>query len=252
MIGDEKKFRSILKRAIEIAKNGGHIVVLGTHPTRPETGYGYIEVRSGLQWRRIAGTAVHGKAGCRSGRQVSDGRKLLLEQRDVFVECPDPGWRAPRAFAQDGGDPGDRSPRILVREDLPHLSAGSIRDARTSASIMRCWNPVPPKASRARISCAFRRHLDGMIRVRGRRCTNIIPLRRQPQDGNLILGKGIFTLHASGNYVHSLDKFVAVVGVKDLVVVETEDALLITSREQAQDVGKVVKYLDEKKLHKLT
>ena len=43
----------------------------------------------------------------------------------------------------------------------------------------------------------------------------------------------------------------AVVGVNNLVVVETEDALLITTREQAQDVGKVVKYLDEKKLHKL-
>jgi mannose-1-phosphate guanylyltransferase len=42
------------------------------------------------------------------------------------------------------------------------------------------------------------------------------------------------------------------VGVRDLVVVETEDALLITTRQHAQDVGKVVKYLDEKKLHRLT
>jgi mannose-1-phosphate guanylyltransferase len=41
------------------------------------------------------------------------------------------------------------------------------------------------------------------------------------------------------------------VGVSNLVVVETEDALLITSRENSQDVGKVVKYLDEKKLSKL-
>ena len=41
-------------------------------------------------------------------------------------------------------------------------------------------------------------------------------------------------------------------GVNDLVVVETPDALLITTRQNAQDVGKVVKYLDEKKLHKLT
>ena len=46
-------------------------------------------------------------------------------------------------------------------------------------------------------------------------------------------------------------EFVAVVGVSDLVVVETPDALLITTRQQAQDVGKVVKYLDEKKLVKL-
>ena len=39
--------------------------------------------------------------------------------------------------------------------------------------------------------------------------------------------------------------------MNDLVVVETEDALLITTRQHAQDVGKVVKHLDEKKLHKL-
>jgi mannose-1-phosphate guanylyltransferase len=51
--------------------------------------------------------------------------------------------------------------------------------------------------------------------------------------------------------VHAPGKFVAAVGVSDLVVVETEDALLITTRQRAQDVGKIVKYLDQKKLHKL-
>jgi len=40
-------------------------------------------------------------------------------------------------------------------------------------------------------------------------------------------------------------------GVNNLVVVETDDALLITTRDQAQEVGKVVKYLDEKKLRNL-
>ena len=44
---------------------------------------------------------------------------------------------------------------------------------------------------------------------------------------------------------------VAAVGVNNLVVVETDDALLITTHEQAQDVGKIVKHLDEKKLHRL-
>jgi mannose-1-phosphate guanylyltransferase len=58
-------------------------------------------------------------------------------------------------------------------------------------------------------------------------------------------------LNARGNYVHAPGKFVAAVGVTDLVVVETADALLITTRQQAQDVGKVVKYLDEKKMSKL-
>jgi mannose-1-phosphate guanylyltransferase len=70
-------------------------------------------------------------------------------------------------------------------------------------------------------------------------------------DGNLVSGAGVFTLNAAGNYIHAPGKFVAAVGVNNLVVVETEDALLITTREQAQDVGKIVKYLDENKLHKL-
>jgi mannose-1-phosphate guanylyltransferase len=51
--------------------------------------------------------------------------------------------------------------------------------------------------------------------------------------------------------VHAPGKFVAAVGVNDVVVVETPDALLITTREHAQDVGKVVKYLDERKMNKL-
>ena len=63
--------------------------------------------------------------------------------------------------------------------------------------------------------------------------------------------KGRVHSQAQGNYIHAPGKFVAALGVNNLVVVETEDALLITTREQAQDVGKVVKYLDEKKLRNL-
>ncbi len=76
--------------------------------------------------------------------------------------------------------------------------------------------------------------------------------KRPTRDNNIVSSDGIFTLNAQGNYIHAPGKFVAAVGVHDLVIVETDDALLITTREQAQDVGKVVKYLDEKKLQRLT
>ena len=46
--------------------------------------------------------------------------------------------------------------------------------------------------------------------------------KQRPADNNQISGEGIFTLNAVGNYVHAPGKFVAVVGVSDLVVVETE------------------------------
>jgi mannose-1-phosphate guanylyltransferase len=75
--------------------------------------------------------------------------------------------------------------------------------------------------------------------------------KNTPPEGNIIDGAGVFILNAHGNYVHAPGKFVATIGVSDLVVVETEDALLITTLQHAQDVGKVVKHLDEKKLHRL-
>jgi mannose-1-phosphate guanylyltransferase len=51
--------------------------------------------------------------------------------------------------------------------------------------------------------------------------------------------------------VHAPKKFVAMIGVKDLVVVETDDAILVTTREHSQDVGKVVKHLTDKNLKDL-
>jgi mannose-1-phosphate guanylyltransferase len=76
--------------------------------------------------------------------------------------------------------------------------------------------------------------------------------RSNPAQNNLIGAEQSFSLNASNNYIHAPGKFVAVVGVDNLVVVETEDALLITTLDQSQDVGKIVKHLDEKKLTKLT
>ncbi len=57
-----------------------------------------------------------------------------------------------------------------------------------------------------------------------------------------------YALNATGNYVYAPKKFVAMVGVDNLVVVETEDSILVTTREHSQDVGKIVKYLNEKKM----
>ena len=55
-------------------------------------------------------------------------------------------------------------------------------------------------------------------------------------------------LDAQGNFFWSPKKFVAAIGVRDLVVVETEDALLLCPRDRAQDVGKIVKWLEAEKL----
>src|SRR5271155_1683314 len=56
---------------------------------------------------------------------------------------------------------------------------------------------------------------------------------------------GLFAIESSGNYVFAPGKTVALLGVEGLVVVETPDALLITTRERAQDVSKIVRAIHE-------
>ena len=66
---------------------------------------------------------------------------------------------------------------------------------------------------------------------------------RGDSEGNVADTSGQMTLDAINNYIYSPHKFVALVGVKDLVIVDTEDALLIARRDHSQDVGKIVKEL---------
>ena len=63
------------------------------------------------------------------------------------------------------------------------------------------------------------------------------------EDRNVAQTNGLLAIDARGNYAYSPKKFVALVGVNDLVVVETDDALLITTKNNSQDVGKIVKHL---------
>jgi mannose-1-phosphate guanylyltransferase len=62
-------------------------------------------------------------------------------------------------------------------------------------------------------------------------------------DGNVSESDGHTSIDAQNNYVFSPKKFVALVGVQDLVIVDTEDALLIAHRDHSQDVAKIVKEL---------
>jgi mannose-1-phosphate guanylyltransferase len=251
VIADEKKYRATIERGIEIAARGENIIVIGIRPTRPETGYGYIEAGS-----VFAGDALR-------VRRFTE--KPDVEKAASFVAAGNYFWNSGMFLW---------SARTLVnavREHLPQTAplleeiAASFGTRKFAATFRRLY----PKCESISVDYALLEPRS----AKGEQAANIICLpadfgwndlgswtalhehhtaKSSPRQGNLINGAGTFILNASGNYVHTPRKFVAIVGVSDLVVVETDDALLITTRQQAQDVGKVVKYLDEKKLHKLT
>ena len=250
VIADEKEFHRTLSHGIEIAAAGENIVVLGVRPTRAETGYGYIEAGGGVD---AEATRV---------RRFTE--KPDAQRATEFLNAGNYFWNS-GMFLWSA-----RTLTNALREHLPDTAAvlekiaASFGSRKFGATFSRLY----PKCENISIDYAVLEPRS----AKGEQDSHIICLpasfgwndlgswtalhehhSSKPHciDGNLISSQGVFAVNASGNYIHAPGKFVAAVGVNDLVVVETEDALLVTTREHAQDVGKVVKYLDEKKLHKL-
>jgi len=251
VIANEKRYQETLQRGIEIAASGANIVVLGIRPNRAETGYGYIEAGSALQ-----GEALR----VRRFTEKPDAQKAA-----EFVAAGNYFWNS-RMFLWSARTLAD-----ALAEHLPKtaLVLEEIAAAFGTSKFAATFRRLYPKCENISVDYAVLEPRS----AKGEEAGNIFCLPADfgwndlgswtalhehhtsksaaPED-NLIACSGVFVLNARGNYVHAPGKFVAAVGVHDLVVVETPDALLITTRQHAQDVGKVVKYLDEKKMSKLT
>ena len=250
VIGDERRYQALLKNGIEIAASGENIVVLGIPPTRAETGYGYIE----------AGSAFQGDA----FRVRRFTEKPDVTRAAEFVNAGNYFWNSGMFLWNARTLTGALLQHLPKTAALLQQIAATFETRKFGATFARLY----PRCENISIDYAVLEPRSAL----GERESNIICLpadfgwndlgswtalyehqsiKRNPADGNLVTGAGVFALQAQGNYIHAPGKFVAALGVNNLVVVETEDALLITTREQAQDVGKVVQYLDEKKLRKL-
>ncbi len=250
VIADKAEFERVLRRAIALAAADDNMVVMGIPPRRAETGYGYIE----------AGEKATG--GVLRVRRFTE--KPNQEKADEFVAAGNYFWNS-GMFVWSACTLAEAL-REHLSETAPYLE--EIAAAFGTRGFERAFQRLYPKCENISIDYAVLEPRS----AKGEHHSNLycIPSEfgwndlgswaalyeyraKGASDGqNVIQGTGGFTLNAKGNYIYSPKKFVAAVGVTDLVVVETEDALLITSRESSQDVGKVVKYLDEKKLTKLT
>ena len=250
VITNPERFREVLAEGIEIASSGENIVVLGVQPTRAETGYGYIEAGSlgtgdALRVRRFTEkpNAETAAEFLKAGNYYWNSGMFLWSARTLANALTEHLPKTAAVLAKIAADHGTNKFAGTFRRMYPKCENISIdyavlepRSAKGEEdSNLFClradfgWNDLGSWT-------ALHEHQAA---------------RQSSADSNLISGEGIFTLNASRNYVHAPGKFVAVVGVNDIVVVETGDALLVTTRENSQDVGKVVKYLDEKKMAKL-
>jgi mannose-1-phosphate guanylyltransferase len=245
VIADEPRFLKALQKGIRVAAAGDNIVVLGIEPVRAETGYGYIETgdltrdNSALHVRRFTEKPNQNKAEefisagnyywnsgmfLWSARTLANAVREHLPETAPLLESIAAAWGTPQFDEAFRGlypkcenisvDYAVLEPRSAKGEHLSHLYC---LPAEFS------WNDLGSWAS------LYEYQLE--TRLRG------------DAEGNVADAGGHLAIEANDNYIFSPRKFVALVGVENLVVVDTEDALLIAHRDHSQDVGKIVKEL---------
>ena len=248
-IRDVTAYHKIVRTALDVAREPGRMVVLGIPPTHPETGFGYIE--------RMEATIGADGTPVYPVRRFAE--KPPLETAKEYVASGNYQWNAGMFFW--------RVSTFLnaLRSHLPatYLQLKTLAESIGTHKYNARLGKIYPKLENISVDYAI---LERVTAQAADPQVFVIPaqvgwsdigswaavyelLARAPNE-NIFLGEG-HAMDANGNYFSTNGKFVAAIGVNDLIVVETPDALLVCPRDRAQDVGKMVKWLEEQKLTKL-
>ncbi len=225
-------YRGVLKEALEVAEEGKNLVTLGITPTSPETGYGYIRFKP-------------------------DTKRGNAYAVDRFVEKPD------AVKAKEYVDSGEylwnsgmfiwKVSSILdcMERDLPEIYAGltKIEAAIGTAQqeqVLRAEFETMPSES---VDYGILEKESGIFVLPGAFGWDDVGswlalerLREADGEGN-VLGGNTLAVNAKGCIVEGQEKLMALVGVEDLVIVDTGDATLICSKNSTADIKKLLERL---------
>jgi len=231
VIKDEAKFVAAVKRAASVAASG-RLVLFGIKPESAHTGYGYIRqgaARDGFCGAAFSVDGFFEKPDLETAeRYVADGRHFwnsgifVLHARTLVDElkrhAPEVLEAARAALDDAGEDLGFLRLEAGAFAQSPNISIDYAVMEKTAAAAMLPidvgWNDVGSWSSLWEIA---------------------------PHDGagNVVNGDAILE-DTHNTYVHSEKSLVATIGVEDLVIVDTPDALLVADKSRSQDVGALV------------
>lgn len=229
-------FRQVLSVADQVARQG-HLVTLGIKPAHANTGYGYIEI--GERLTDIGGHAVHRVRRFTEKPDASTAEKFVAGGRHLwnsgmFI------WKASMIHSE-------------IEKHLPQLhvcltEAGKACDLEQERDILeQRW----PLVECETIDFGVMEKAEDVVAIPAEMgwsdvgsWASLIELLPRDQKGNVIVGRHI-GLEARNSLVFSPRRLVATVGVENLIVVDTEDAILICAADQAQKVKELVERLDQ-------
>lgn len=232
IIGAEAGFTSAIQGAI-LASEAGAIVILGIAPTAPETGYGYI------------------KTGAPTGEQVF--------AVDRFVEKPD--WETACHYVEDGGYYWNSGMFVLkasVWLDALQYFRPDIADAASRAWEARTTDDKFIRPGKAEFEAIPSESVDYAVMEAcpgSKFDIQMVPLAagwndlgawdavwqvsEKDEHGNVAVGDTLLT-NSRNTLVYSTSRLVGAVGLENLVIVETPDAVLVADRSSSQDVKEIV------------
>ncbi len=236
------RYLRLVRPALESARKG-QICVLGIQPRWAETGYGYIEFPFGTT------------AGATQALKIQRfAEKPNLETAKEFVAAGTYYWNAGMFFWRAS---------VFMDELREHLPATAETLAKLpefgSRTFKKKLAALFPECENVSVDYGI---LEKSARVYGIACDEfgwndvgswnaVYELEARGVHSNVLRSADVLTELSDGCYVDVPKKLVALVGVKDLVVVETEDALLIVDRHRAQNVSDIVKALERAKREEL-
>ena len=235
-------FRKALKAGCRWGSAEGRSVVLGIEPARPETGYGYVrlgDLAARLDAQRIFQVEKFTEKPKLAAARRYVASKRYLWNAGMFV------WRASTLLENL-----QRFQPKMARGLKQIAAAGGIDNLRKLKQLF-------PRLERISIDYALMEKISGVFAVGAEMgwsdvgsWTVAYELSPKDQDGN-VRPKNSLSIASAGNMMVADRGFLVTIGVENLIIVQTGDALLLCARERTQDVGKAVQELARLKLNKL-
>jgi len=248
-------FQRTLREALILAASHAAIVVIGIKPKRPETGYGYLKIGAAVK------IAFPHRSKPLARSFAGDGQGEGFDPGDGSDRNADVGFKLDRFVEK----PAAAAALKMMRSDNYLWNAGMfVVSARTlAAEFARHAPPLAeamhsfPAMKLAQLEHSYRAlNFDSFDRVVAEKSRNVLGVRARfawhdvgsweglwealrGRSPNVMMGNTL-EIGAQGVLARSHDHLMVLLGVRDIVAIETPDVILIASRAQSQDVRKVI------------
>ena len=238
---NEEEFRRVMRLATWVAYESGSLVTVGIQPTRPETGYGYIQVLDEDEGRN-----PYFSRGVYKVKTFAEKPNLVTARQ--FLESGDFLWNSGMFVWRV--DAILREIERLIPELYGHLQEigrviGSKEYDSTVETVYRMIRSVS-------IDYGVMEKAGNVLVIKGNfgwsdvgSWDEVFRLSGKDDHGNTVTGKA-FLLDSRNTMIQAHDRFVAAIGVDDLIVIVSDDAVLVCRQGKSQDVKEVVDYLRRK------